>query len=182
MKYLKTIGVAIHGAQTTQHKFTITGSSVTCNTATFTGTTEALTSTTQKVHPEYSGCTAFGLPATITTTGCQYNFHTNTNPGTVDLISCNNGGYAGMVIETNSFLGSCIVDIPNQIGINGQTFATAGVSPNRDINETSNATNIESKVTTSTGACPLVVGEHTNGTYTGATTMKAATGQEIWYA
>jgi hypothetical protein len=171
------VGVAISGEQTTSHKFTITGSSVTCTTAKFTGSTEALNSTTQKVHPEYSGCTAFGLPAQITTIGCKYLFHTQT--GTADLIDCSNGGV--MIIHTESFLGSCVVDIPNQTGINGQTFATGGTSPNRDITETSNATNIKSTVTTSTGACPLAVGSHTNGTYTGTTTEKAASG-EIWYS
>jgi hypothetical protein len=171
------VGTAISGEQATSHKFTVTGSSITCTTAKFTGKTEALNSTTQKVHPEYSGCTAFGfVGATVNTTGCQYIFHTAT--GTVDLEECTAGG---IVVEASSAFGKCVMDNPNQTGINGQSWATGGTAPNRDILATANATNIKVKVTTSTGICPLTVGEHTNGTYTGTTTMKAASG-EIWYS
>jgi hypothetical protein len=172
-----TKGVAISGEQATSHKFTVTGSSITCTSAKFTGTTESTASPTQKVHPEYTGCTAFGfLNATIHTEGCLYNFHTQT--GTVDLEGCTTGG---IVVTASSGFGSCVMDTPNQTGINGQSWATGGTSPNRDILATANATNVKVKVTTSTGICPLTVGEHTNGTYTGTTTMKAASG-EIWYA
>jgi hypothetical protein len=31
--------------------------------------------TTVQVHPEYTGCEAFGVTATVTTTGCDYLFH-----------------------------------------------------------------------------------------------------------
>jgi hypothetical protein len=170
-------GVAISGEQATSHKFTITGSSVTCTTAKFTGTTEATASTTQKVHPAYEGCTAFGFAgAIVNTTGCQYNFHTQT--GTVDLESCTNGG---ITIEVNAGLGKCVTKVQNQTGINGQSWATGGSSPSRDITATSSANNIAAETTTSTGLCPLTVGKDTGGTYTGTTTMKAASG-EIWYA
>jgi hypothetical protein len=175
--HASAVGVAIHGEQVTAHKFTITGSSVTCERATFTGTTEALNSTTQKVHPSYEHCTAFGFAgAIVNTTGCQYNFHTQT--GTVDLESCTNGG---ITIEVNAGLGKCITKIPSQTGILGQSFATVGTSPSRDITETTKATNIAAETVTSTGLCPLTVGKDTGGTYTGTTTMKVASG-EIWYS
>src|SRR4051812_26332145 len=96
------LGVTLSGEQTgeTGHKFTVTGSSITCKSAKFSGITEgtatkegekiiSYTATTQRVHPEYSECTAFGfLGATVDTTGCQYIFHTQT--GTVDLEECTN--------------------------------------------------------------------------------------------
>jgi len=170
------VGTAFTGEQTTSHKFTVTGSSVTCTTAKFTGKTEALTTTTQKAHPEYSGCTAFGfVGATVNTAGCQYVFHANT--GTVDLTSCTSGE---IVITASSVFGKCVIEIPNQNGINGQTFSTGGVAPNRDVVVTTNSTNIKDTVTTSTGICPLAVGSHTNATYTGTTTVDPASG-EIWY-
>jgi hypothetical protein len=170
-------GVAISGAQVTAHKFTITGSSVTCETADFTGKTEATASPTQKAHPVYEKCTAFGFAgAIVNTAACQYNFHTQT--GTVDLESCTNGG---ITIEVNAGLGKCIVNIPNQTGINGQSWATEGALGSRDIKATSSASNVSAETTTSTGLCPLTVGKDTGGTYTGTTTMKAASG-EIWYA
>ena len=174
--HASAVGVAISGEQVEAHKFTLTGSSITCKVAKFTGKTEALNSTTQKVHPEYSECTAFGfLGATVNTEGCIYNFHTQT--GTTDLESCTKGA---IIVTASSAFGKCVMENPNQTGINGQSWATGGTSPNRDITATANATNIKAKVTTSTGICPLTVGEHTNGTYTGTTTMKPASG-EIWY-
>jgi hypothetical protein len=66
-----------------------------------------------------------------------------------------------MVIENRSCLSNCVVDIPDQIGINGVSFSTGGTSPSRDINITFNATNMKATVITSTGACPLTVGSHT---------------------
>jgi hypothetical protein len=175
--HASAVGLSLHGEQKSSHKFTVTGSSITCTTATFTGTTAALNTTTQKMHPSYSGCTAFGfVGATVKTEGCQYIFHTGT--GTVDLEECTNGG---IVVEASSAFGKCVMDTPNQTGINNQSWTTEGESPNRDILSTSNATNVKVKVTTSTGICPLTVGEHTNGTYTGTTTVKA-TGGEVWYS
>jgi len=174
--HASAVGTAIHGAQAESHKFTVTGSSVTCTTATFTGKTEALTSTTQKSHPEYSGCTAFGfVGATVNTAGCQYVFHANT--GTVDLEECTAGK---ITITASSVFGKCVIDIPNQTGINGQTFTTQGSAPSRDILVTTKSTNVRDNVVTSTGICPLAVGEHNNATYTGTTTVKAASG-EIYY-
>ncbi|TMK58190.1 MAG: hypothetical protein E6G51_03555 [Actinobacteria bacterium] len=175
-------GVSLTGEQATSHKFTVTGSSITCTTAKFTGTTTAKTSTTQKMHPEYSGCTAFGfIGATITTTGCQYVF--NSNSENVTLEGCTAGSGAIVVNASNAF-GKCIMEVPNQTGINGQKFATGEYvveeKKYKDITVTTNSTNIKDKVTASTGICPVSVGEHTNGAYTGTTTVKAS-GSDIWY-
>jgi hypothetical protein len=169
-------GVKVTGTQATSHKFTVTGSSITCTTATFTGTTAAATSTTQTVHPEYSGCTAFGfVGATVNTEGCLYHF--DSNSANVKLSGCTSGG---ITVTASSAFGKCVMDVPNQEGINGQSFATAGTAPNRHITVTTNSSNIKVKVTTSTGICPLTVGEHSNGIYTGTTTVKPASG-EIFY-
>jgi hypothetical protein len=171
---------SLTGSQATSHKFTVTGSSITCTTATFTGTASNVkTSETQEMHPEYSGCTAFGfVGATINTAGCQYLF--NANKTTVDLKSCTGGATGAIVVTASSAFGKCVMEVPNQTGINGQSFTTQGTSPNRDILVTSNSNNIKDSVTLSTGICPLTVGSHTNGTYTGTTTVKAATG-EVWW-
>jgi hypothetical protein len=169
-------GVAVSGEQTTGHKFTITGSSVTFTTAQVTGTTGATASTTFTLHPVYSGVTAFGFSgAIVTSTGCLYNFHTQT--GTFDIVGCSAGG---IIIEVNNALAKCMVDIPNQTGINGQSWATGGTFPNRDVIWTTNASNISATTTTSTGLCPLTVGKDTGVTYTGTTTITAASG-EVWY-
>jgi hypothetical protein len=171
-----TVGTAITGEQSIAHKLTVTGSSATCTTVKFAGKIEALTSTTLKLHPDYSGCTAFGfVGATIDTTGCQYLFHAST--GTIDLQSCTSGE---ILVTASSIFGKCVVEIPHQTGINGQTFATGGGAPSRDLLIASNANDIQTNVVTSTGICPLAVGTHVNATYTGTTTVKS-TSDEIYY-
>jgi hypothetical protein len=149
---------------------------VTCGVVNFTGNTEALNRATQKVHPVYEGCTIFGFAGTlINTVGCQYTFHTQ--PGTVILKAAPMEASSS---KSTPGWASASRGFRTQTGINGQSFATGGTSPSRDITETSNATNIVAETTTATGLCPLTVGKDT-GTYTGTTTVKAASG-EIWYA
>jgi hypothetical protein len=171
------VGVTVSGGQVTSHQLTLTGSTISCTTVTFDGTITATATTTLQLHPSSSGCniaSAFG--GTIDTTGCQYTFHTQT--GTFDISGCSNGG---LLIEGSNVFGKCVLTISNQTGINGQSWATEGVAPNRDVRWTTNATNIKATVTTSTGICPFTVGSHTNASYTGTTTLKAASG-EFWFA
>lgn len=168
-------GVAITGEQTTEHVFTTQGEKVTCETAKFTGKTEGTASTTQKMKPSYSGCTAFGfVGATVSTEGCVYTFHSS---GSVDLGSCE-GGHATIKISV-PFVATCEVQVPDQTGIGGQSFATSGSAPSRTISETSAATGIESTVTKSTGSCPLTTGS-TTSRYTGVTHITPESG-EIWF-
>jgi len=171
------VGTSLHAVQTTGHVFTTQGQDVTCTTATFTGEVEALTSTTQSVHPEYSGCTAFGIAnAKVETEGCKYTFHTNT--GLVDLSGCT-AGFVNITVSI-PFIATCVVHVPNQTNINGQTFTTEGTTPNRRIVVDTASTNIAASVVTSSGICPLTVGSATSS-YKGATTVTPASG-EIWYA
>src|SRR5436853_1387024 len=166
-------GIALTGSQSTSHKFTITGASITCTTVTYTGTTPAATFETLELHPEYSGCTVFGfVGATINTAGCQYIF--NINSPTVTLKSCSAGA---IVVTASNAFGKCVMEVPNQSGINGQSFGTGGPALGHDILVSSNATNISAKITTSTGICPVSVGTHSSGVYTGTTTVRAASGE-----
>jgi hypothetical protein len=169
------VGVSLKGSQATSHKFTITGSSVTCASVNFTGFSSAATSFTMHLHPEYSGCTAFGfIGATFNTAGCDFEFDSGFG---IDLRGCTAGG---MIITASSAFGKCVVEIPNTLIWNGTSYATGGSSPNRDITITMNATNIGVRVATSTGICPLTVGSHTNGSYQGTTTLKSSSG-ELFY-
>jgi hypothetical protein len=175
--HASTVGASVSGVQATLLKWTTTGTSQTCSSVKFTGKTAAVSSPTQQLHPEFSECTSFGFISSVfNTLGCQFLLHAQT--GTMDLQSCASGA---LVVTSSSAFGRCVWEVPNQAGINGLTWATEGTSPSRDILWTLNATNIKTKVTTSTGICPLTVGEHTNTTLTGTVTLKAASG-EIWYA
>jgi hypothetical protein len=171
-------GVELTGEQATSHKFTVTGSSITCTTAKFTGKTAAATAETQEMHPEYSGCTAFGfVGATVDTAGCQYKF--NANSANVELRGCTSGG---ITVTASSAFGKCVMFVKNQPGINGQSFSngTYGTPARKDILVTSEANNIHIEIKTSTGICPVAVGTHTTGVYTGTTTVKSASG-DIWW-
>ena len=67
------------------------GSTAPCTNNTFSGTLSAA-NTTLTITPGYSSCTAFGLPATVNFTGCDYLFHNAAGAAavTVDLV-CSSG-------------------------------------------------------------------------------------------
>ena len=58
------------------------GPTTTCTGATLSGTNIGNKTDTTTLHPKYTGCTAFGVGAPITTNGCNYIFDsdTTTNP------------------------------------------------------------------------------------------------------
>jgi hypothetical protein len=165
-------GTSLNGTQTTSHVFSTQGNEVTCETATFSGSTEGTSSPTQKMAPTYSGCTAFGFAgATVNTEGCKYNFHAS---GTVDLESCT-AGFINITVNVPLFA-KCVVHVPNQTGINGQTYTNQ--SPRTSLVVGTKSTNVSSTVVTSTGLCPLSTGAATSS-YTGTTKVTPASG-EIW--
>lgn len=165
---------ALDGVQVNSHVFTVTGQKVTCKTATFTGTASASgTAETQTLHPEYNNCTVVDLPANVNTAGCLFDF--NANLTTVNLTSCTNGG---ITIDSSNAFSHCQLHIPNQNGINNQTFINMGetASGNATLTEESNANNVTVTVTVSNGLCPLTTGHHNTGEYTGLTGIMGATG------
>lgn len=148
------------GGQTTQHKFTVQGQTVTCNTASFTGSlTEA--SETITITPAYGNCTAFGfVNAKVEMNGCDYDFNAgNGSTGSV-VIKCPTESSITIVAST------CTVHIP------GQTPGTNTVDYKNEaggVLVTSTVSGVESTVT-SGFLCPLSSKEgDTTGVYTGST-------------
>ena len=171
-------GTALNGGQVIENKFSITGSNVTCKSMTISGTAAAGgSSLTQKWHPTYSECTAFGLPATVTTAGC--NFEGNAETTQMKITECTGGETEAkaMVITASNIFGKCVVEIPNQIGIAGVEYENMGGWPNRTLTIKLNSTNLRDYVRTSTGACPLTVGTHTNASWTGSLAEMGASGE-----
>lgn len=160
--------VSLLGEQEGTHKFTTQGNEVTCTTAKFTGTSPAATTAaTQEVHPEYSGCKAFGFAgATVNTAGCQYNFKAATNE--VDLKSCTAGKVT--VTVNVAFVAKCVVDVPNQSGLTGITYTNQAGKKSLIVDAN---TNLTSNVVTSTGLCPLSVANGVASNYTGNTKVTA---------
>jgi hypothetical protein len=153
----------ITGTSTNTHVFAASGASVECTSATFRGTSNLKTETTQTVHPTYSGCTFFGEPATVDTTGCNYVFESETVGGKMPAeIECT-PGYS--IIVTSS---ACTIAFGAQKNTGGVTVTNEGAGTTRD-----------TKVVSETGAtfakasgplCFLISGN--TGTYRGTTTVK----------
>ena len=63
----------------TPDTFTTHAGTLSCSSATYTGSTSATTTTTMKLAPSYSGCSLSPLPghAIIDMNGCEYEFHTD---------------------------------------------------------------------------------------------------------
>ena len=166
-------GTALNGVQTTNLVYQVTGQNVTCTTATFIGNAAASgTSNTQSMHPDFAGCTAFGLPGNISTAGCQFNFTALSS--TVNLTGCTNG----IEIVGTSIFGHCHANIPNQNGIDGVSFGNMGSTAggNATMTITFASTNIDVNVNESNGTCPLAEGLHANSNFNGVIGVMGATG------
>jgi hypothetical protein len=171
------------GEQTAEHEFSLTDQLVEgkpaltkCKKATFTGTAGVTTGAESvTAHPEYSECTAFGQPANITTTGCDYKLKVGTfaagaAPVTTD-VTCG----AGSVIKIET--GTCEVQVGTQAGLGKSEVTNSGSeSPETamDLLLHTSITGITYTVTKDNIGCPLSgTGTFFKGDYTGTTTVKA---------
>jgi hypothetical protein len=172
------------GEQGTENVFTTTTGSVKCTTAKFVyrngetmqeaginyviGTNTAA-SETASLHPEYTGCKAFGVKATVTTTGCNYLFHvTNAaSPFTLSTDIACSGTNKITVVPTGV---DCTITVGPQTGITGLSAVNAGAGATEDITVTINSGNI---TYTETGTnCHINGATDNNGSYTGTATIK----------
>jgi len=155
--------VNITGTQSTTHVFTTSAGTVTCKTATFTGTQATKTSSTVTLAPTYKECTAFGfINVPIDVNGCAYIFSAS---GTTE-VECP----AGKAFEIT--VPGCTTTVGPQHFATGMTYTTIGTTPNRHITAHTNISGIHYIECGTT---------RTNGTYKGSTTVKAASG-EIWHS
>lgn len=175
----------IHGEQVVgeKHVFNMTtAGGVThkteCTTATFTGTVTGGTSSTLEVHPTYSGCSAFGLSSTVTTTGCNFLIHITKTlanatdyDGDVDIV-CE----AGKSIVINAGFGECEVKIDGQTGLRTVEAInmTNPTTVQNDVTLKWNLSEISYTVTKDGPFCPLSgTGTFGSGDLTGNTTVTA---------
>jgi hypothetical protein len=169
--------------QVGEHEFTLTDhetepgkfANTKCKKAVFTGTagvTDGATSVT--AHPVYTECTAFGQPATITTTGCDYVLKTGTPTATggwhvvTDLVCT---GTDTIIIHT----GTCEVHVGPQTGLATSEATNSGTGgTGMDLLLHTNITKIKYTVGKDNIGCPLKgTGSFEKGDYTGTTTVKA---------
>lgn len=157
------------------HVFTITNQKVTCSVNKFEGKTEGtlsegkIHSGTQKVHPVYEGCEAFGFKegVSVTTTGCSYILDATSGNVTLQECTTERSGEKGILIKVSiPFTATCEVLVANQSIAAAVTYANS----EGGVLVTANASSIKSNVVASTGLCPLVKGLHEGaegGTYKG---------------
>ena len=128
------------------------------------------------VTPTFSGCTAFGFAATITTNGCTYQlgqpegFEDEWEGGFT--IKCPAG--KAIVIKVDNVFAKCTVEIGEQTPTGAVTYENETFAAG--FNLAFSFTNIKDKVATSSGLCVLTAGEHTNSVYKGSSTAEALEG------
>jgi hypothetical protein len=133
--------------------FDAAGASISCASATFTGTQATKTSPTVTVTPVYSNCTFLGvLNVPVKTNGCQYTFHAN---GETDVTgaSC-----TAITFEATG----CKVEVKKQTGLKEVTYTNLGTGATREVTVTPHVIGI---TYTSSGLCPKN-GTFADGNYT----------------
>jgi len=155
-------GAKIVESTLVQTVFGVTGSKMQCNEITYTGTTEGTEYTNQKLVPSYGGCTAFGFTATITNSGCTYNWSAAAT-ASVEGASCT------LTVQVNNVFAKCKALVKSQTGVTGFSWSEGS----GDLVGKANVSNIVDEVTESWGLCPLTVGKHANGSITGESTVGA---------
>ncbi|HVQ58618.1 MAG TPA: hypothetical protein VMS60_06885 [Solirubrobacterales bacterium] len=165
----------VEANQSTTHVFSIEGNDVTCTTAKFVSGVVASPTASVKVHPTYTGCTAFGfVGSTVTTTGCDYNL---TAPGTVEggkvagniAVECSAGSKIVIVA------GTCEVTVAAQSFTKGLTFENVASTP-KTLTLKAAVTGISSTKVKDGFLCPLSGTGAASGTYTGNTLVKGFQG------
>jgi len=150
-------------------EFTTTAGTVKCTTASYKGTLKEK-STTLTVAPTYSGCTGFGFPATVTTTGCNYLFHVNgttSTVGTVDLV-CEAGKEITVVAKSGETV-KCTVHVGSQAGLGTVTYSSIGAAgETEEVTAFADLSGVKYTHTPGTG-----VGACVNGSGTGTLKAKA---------
>lgn len=144
-----------------------------CSTVTFKGEMDVWTET-EEVSPTYSGCTAFGFAATVTTNGCTYVLRAGLElaepgdfEGTMD-VKCPTGQKIAVVA------GTCEVQIGAQEKVAKVEYDNDTEAAPDEITFSTALTKLKYNKTKDGFACALTgTGEKEDGSYTGTTTIWA---------
>jgi len=165
----------LHAEQTNTHVFTTDVGTVTCETATFHGTTASKTTPEITITPTYTGCdlhSIFGeIAVTVNFNGCDYNFTEEAQP--VHIVCPES--------KTISVSGpGCKVTVPGQtVGTVSYTNTGSGSSRTTDVNATVSGI----KYSYSGFLCGSG-SNTTNGTYNGTAEVSGSSGGVqvgVWY-
>ncbi|HET7119803.1 MAG TPA: hypothetical protein VFI17_00975 [Solirubrobacterales bacterium] len=165
----------------TNDVFTVDGSNVTCENATYNAVgTTANGATSATLHPEYANCTAFGfIGANVNTANCNYLGSVNTTNATYNetnmtwnaaniVITCNVNP-----ITINAGSGTCIATVGSQtIGGTSLHFTNTTNEP-MDFHISATATSVAVTKNADNFGCPFSGTGATTGSYTGKATVRA---------
>ncbi|HET7120424.1 MAG TPA: hypothetical protein VFI17_04130 [Solirubrobacterales bacterium] len=175
----------VMGEQKGTDTFTVDGSNVTCNIATYNkGNTIPNGTTTTTLHPVYSSCTAFGfIGAEINTGNCDYegmaggNYeeaNMKWNSGEIIINCSTTTGEPNSVINISA--GTCVASVGPQTISSGIHFTNTTANQNGDGRMDFDLVATNASVTVEKTAdgfgCPFNGTGMTNGTYNGTTTFR----------
>jgi len=162
------VGKAISSKTLVKEVFTVEGSEVKCNTAKYEGVTEGTLeagqyhSESQRLHPVYEGCEAFGFTSgvSVSTNSCDIIVKANLTGGkaTTAIVDAPGKTCNGYVLTADPPFTNCTVVIPKQ-SIAGAVSFINGVSILKYLWKLAH---FEYTVTQSNGLCPLTLGTHGN--------------------
>lgn len=156
-------------------------STVTCTTGTFEGTVKVGETTKEEqasengtqittkhitITPTYSGCQAFGEPATIRMNGCKYTIRGQAAlTSTAQVVGCTSG--KKIEIEVPSF--GCKTQVGEQAELGGHDIFANNAEKAPEKHHVQDNATVTGIVSTGEGLCP----GSNNGQYKGKTTIKA---------
>jgi hypothetical protein len=133
---------------------------ITCENATFSGTAQNTSETTQVIQPVYSNCKdSFGRTVDVDNSSLTYTFTSGAGKGTVHV----SGGMTLTVTSGGSVV--CTVVIKSPQTNNGISYTNLGGTSG--VETTTHATNVKSTTSGGFFNCGVSNGEHTAGTYDG---------------
>ena len=159
----------ISGSQEGSHVFTAGEGfgSITCTTATFSGTSSSTNASSQVITPTYSSCKdSFGRTVDIDNSGLTYNFTVTGHSGGTPTGSVHVTGSMTLTITSGGSV-VCTVHIVSPQTATGVTYHSVPAG----LKATQNTIGLKSITTGSFFNCGVSEGEHTEGTYTGTTNL-----------
>jgi hypothetical protein len=150
---------------------------VTCTAAALAGTSATGTDTELTLTPTYSGCKdSFGRTVHISVNGCSYRFHATSGSGATYTGDWDVVCAAGKAIEYKITSGGavvCTVSVGSQSGVGPMHFQNTTSGESTDLQIGFEAANLKSTTVGHFLNCGVSEGTHTEGTYTGASTLSA---------
>jgi hypothetical protein len=155
------------GTKDGEDLFTTTAGTVKCTTPTYAATITAKTKTISAT-PSYTGCTGFGFPAEVITTGCTYVFTVNGGTSTEGKVDVECGSNEITVVAKSGATVKCTVHVKTQTDLTGTVkYTNVGVGTTREVTLEANLGGIDYTHTAGSGIGACVSGSATNGTLTG---------------